>query len=162
VSKDYTPHACFRFTSASPATEDADLRAALTFNLRKEFDSLRTIDVRWLATLTMVLPGARDSWVAVLGRSQFEPGEWILIVRPPSTQSWLDRLRGRRPESNAELALTCRKLHTILAGLTGVGALRWYFEGPRSQSEAALAGPRGRATGPSALQAGTGDDPRVE
>jgi hypothetical protein len=97
---------------------------------------MQTIDVRWFPTLMMVLPGARGSTVAVLGRSQFEANEWILIVGPPPTQSWLDRLRGRRPESNAELALTCRKLHTNLAGLTGVSALRWYFEGRRSQSEA--------------------------
>jgi hypothetical protein len=97
---------------------------------------MRTLNVRWLWTLTIVLQSAGKSFSAVLGRSKFEEGEWVLIVGPPSTQGWVDRLRGRRPESYSELALTCRKLHTVLAGLTGVSETRWYFQGPRSQSEA--------------------------
>jgi hypothetical protein len=136
LSHEYTPHACFKFTSASPSTEENDLREVLQYKLRAEFDSMRTIDVGSLATLTIILQGAGKSFCAVLGRSKFEEGEWILIVGPPSTPGFVNLLRGRRSESYAELALTCMKLHKVLAGLTGVSAARWYFEGPRSQSEA--------------------------
>lgn len=49
----------------------------------------------------------------------------------------LDRLLGRKPISKVlELTLTCREIHQVLTAIPGISAIRWYFEGRKTQSVA--------------------------
>ena len=49
----------------------------------------------------------------------------------------LDRLLGRKPISKVpELTLTCREIHQVLTAIPGISAVRWYFEGRKTQSVA--------------------------
>lgn len=105
--------------------------------LRTRFDSIRVIKAGRLAPLAVELRTGIKTFSAVLGRSKYAEGEWIFIVGPLRTPGLLDRLMGRKPVSEvAELVLTCRVIHQVLTAISGITAIRWYFEDRKAQSEA--------------------------
>lgn len=70
-------------------------------------------------------------------KSKYEDAEWILLVGPLDKPTLLDRLRGRKPISDVPaLMLICREIHAMLTAISGVSAVRWYFEGFGSQTSA--------------------------
>lgn len=73
----------------------------------------------------------------LLDRSKHENDEWILLVGPSQTPGLLALLRGRKPvDYSPELVQVCGEIHTALTGISGITAVRWYFEGFHSQTAA--------------------------
>jgi hypothetical protein len=136
MSHDNTPHACFKAGSPLRETGNDELSGVLEHALRARFDSVRVIKTGPMASLTVVLQTAGKSFSMVLGRSKYEDDEWILLVGPPDGPSLLDRLRGQPLSAAPELILTCHAIHEILTELPGISAVRWYFEGLRTQTAA--------------------------
>jgi hypothetical protein len=73
----------------------------------------------------------QDSFSANVGRSKYGNDERILLIGPLDTQA----------NNSRELLLVCREIHVLLGTIGGITAIRWYFEGLRSQSKEAVATP---------------------
>jgi hypothetical protein len=59
--------------------------------------------------------------------SKFKGGVWILSVVPPLPSLWTF-LRGRKPAVYTdELQLISREIHSLLASVTGLSNIYWYF-----------------------------------
>ncbi len=137
MSHNSTPHVCFKVELPSNGNIDDEVPRLLERHVRTRFGSARVIKTGFLAPLAVELPAGEKTFSAVLGRSKYEDDEWILIVGPLEGPGLLDRLRGRRPISEVpELMRTCREIHQMLAAISGITAVRWYFEGRDTQSEA--------------------------
>ena len=128
---------CFKVELAPNGSADDEVPRLLERHLRARFDSVRVIKTGFLAALAVELRAGAKTFSAVLGRSKYEDGEWILIVGPLKAPGWMDRLVGRKPISEVpELMLTCREIHGMLTAISGITAVRWYFEGRNTQSAA--------------------------
>jgi hypothetical protein len=131
-----TPHVCFK-AEGSPDGNAEEVPRLLERQLRTRFDSVRVIKTGFLAPLAVELRTGVKIFSAVLGRSKYEQGEWVFIVGPLKTPGLLDRLMGRKPVSEVpELKLTCRVVHQVLTATPSITAIRWYFEGRKTQAEA--------------------------
>lgn len=132
-----TPHVCFKVELAPSAAAGEEVPRLLERHFRDRFESVRVIKTGFLAPLAVELRAGAKTFLAVLGKSKYGAGEWILIVGPPRGPGLLDRLLGRKPTSEVpELVLTCRQIHGMLTAIAGITAVRWYFEGRNTQSEA--------------------------
>jgi hypothetical protein len=131
-----TPHACFGIEP--PLTKvEGGLPRLLEFHLRARFKPFRLRKMWFLGTWAGVVPGERDSHGVAFGKSRYKKDDWVLVVSPPSTATLLDRVLGRRVVSDvADVMLLCRDIHALLTTIEGITAVRWYFEGPRSQTAA--------------------------
>jgi hypothetical protein len=137
LSYNNTPHVCFKVELPPRGSADDEVPRFLERHLRTRFDLARVIKTGFLAPLAVELRAGAKTFSAVLGRSKYEDGEWILIVGPLKAPGLLDRLLGRKPISEVpELMLTCREIHQMLTAISGITAVRWYFEGRNTQSAA--------------------------
>jgi hypothetical protein len=132
-----TPHACFKAELPTSGGAEDQVPRVLERHLHTRFESVRVIKAGFLALLAVELRTGPKTFLAVLGRSKYEDDEWILLVGPPKSPGLLDRLLGRKPDSEVpELIQTCRGIHTMLTTISGVTAVRWYFEGRDTPSVA--------------------------
>jgi hypothetical protein len=137
LSYNNTPHVCFKVELPPNGSADNEVPRLLERHLRTRFDSVRAIKPGFLAPLAVELRAGAKTCSAVLGRSKYEDGEWILIVGPLRSPGLLDRLLGRKPFSEVpHLMLTCREIHEMLTVISGITAVRWYFVGRNTQSAA--------------------------
>jgi hypothetical protein len=137
LSYDNTPHVCFKVELPPNGCADDEVPRLLERYLRARFDSARVIKAGFPAPLAVELRAGAKTFSAVLGRSKYEDGECILIVGPLETPGLLGRLLGRKPISEVpELMLTCQEIHEMLTAISGITAVRWYFEGRKTQSAA--------------------------
>ena len=136
MSYNSTPHVCFK-VERSLASDVEEFPRLLERQLRAQFDSVRVVRVGFLAPLAVELRTGAKTVPAVLGKSKYEADEWIFIVGPLKIPGLLDRLLGRKVNSEvSELMLTCRVIHEALTAMCGITAVRWYFEGGGTQSSA--------------------------
>jgi hypothetical protein len=137
MSHENTPHVCFRADLVPSGSVDTVLPGILERQFRAVFESVNIVSVGQLASLVVTFQTGEESFSAVLGRSKFERDEWLLLVGPPSGPGLLDRIRGHGADVGLqELMTACREIHTILTRIPGISAIRWYFEGSRTQSPA--------------------------
>ena len=129
-----TPHACFKVESASMAIADNDFPQALANQLQPRFSSVRVKKTPFKTSWAVVLQLERQSYAAVLGPSKHGNDEWILLLGPPDAS---DRIRGDESTVSQEgLIRISREVHAVLTTIRGISAVRWYFEGPRTQTAA--------------------------
>lgn len=133
-----TPHACFKVESASIARANDELPRMLAHHLHARLNSARVRKTPLLASWTIhVGLDQESSFTVILGRSKYEKDEWILLVGPSQTPGLLDLMRGRKSVGYSPgLMRICREIHAFLARVSGFTAIRWYFQGFRSQSTA--------------------------
>ena len=137
LSYNNAPHVCFKVELPLRGSTDDEVPRLLERHLHTRFDSARVIKTGFLAPLAVELRAGTKTFSAVLGRSKYEDGEWVLIVGPLKSPGLLDRLFGRKPVSEVpELILTCREIHQMLTAISGITAVRWYFVGRNTQSAA--------------------------
>jgi hypothetical protein len=137
MSHENTPHVCFRADLVPPEEVATKLAEILERQFRARFASVDVVKAARLASLVITFRTGDKSFSAVLGSSKYEDGEWLMLIGPPSTPSLLDRIRGRREDVGiTELMAGCREIHAMLIGIPGLSAIRWYFEGSRTQSAA--------------------------
>ena len=130
-----TPHVCFKANFLPATRAGDDLPRLLERDLHARFASVRIIKSRFLAPLVVVLQAGKKSYSVVLGRSKYADDEWLLLVGSPDTPKLLDRLCRRQPLfDSSELMLICREIHALLTAIPNISAVRWYFEGFRSQT----------------------------
>ena len=109
----------------------------LAHHLDARFDSFRVIKKWFVTPWAAVLQTGQKSYSMVLGKSKYEKDEWVLLVGPSETPGLFDLLRGRKPVAHSpELQQVCREIHAALTAISGITAVRWYFEGFHSQTAA--------------------------
>ena len=132
-----TPHVCFKAEFSSATRADSELPRLVERQLHTRFDSVRVIRTWFLARAGCVVQIGEKSFTVALTRSKFGDDEWILLVGPLDTPRLLDRLLRRESLFDAsKLMLICREIHTLLTAIPNITAVRWYFEGFRSQTAA--------------------------
>lgn len=137
MSHENIPHVCFRADLVPPGEVGSKLADILERQFRSRFASVDVLKAGRLASLVITFQTGNKSFSAVLGKSKYEDGEWLMLIGPPSAPGLLDRIRGHREDAGiAELMAGCREIHSMLTGISGISAIRWYFEGSRTQSAA--------------------------
>jgi hypothetical protein len=134
---DKFPHVCFKaeFPSASSAREE--MSRILESHLCVQFGAVeRGVLLRWGPRIVNLQVEQKPMSV-IWHPNRFNREEWILTVVPDLSSLW-DEFRRRKSELCTEqLKLVCRDIHGLLASVTGISDMRWYFDGfPRQGSEA--------------------------
>jgi hypothetical protein len=120
---------CFKaeFSSASSAREE--ISRILESHLRARFGAVeRGVFWRWGPRIVN-LQVERKPVSVIWHTNRFNYEEWILIVVPDLPSLW-DKFRGRKPVS--------RDIHGLLASVTGISNMMWYFDGFRRQGRKAV------------------------
>jgi hypothetical protein len=108
------------------ASAKAELSKILEQRFVDRFNSMKKVKL-WLSAPRPVLVRVKQrSFLVGLKKSRFSKDEWIVQVGPMDSP----------PGYSDELLLICREIHTLLAAKAGISAMRWYFEGFHSRSEA--------------------------
>lgn len=138
MSYSKTPHACFKVEGASIGRTDDELPRMLTNHLQTRFASARVKKMPFFGSWTVELQvGPESSFTIMLNRSKYGNDEWVLLLDPLQSRGLLDILRGHKPTgSSSGLMQACRDIHAYLTATPGITAVRWYFEGFRSQTAA--------------------------
>jgi hypothetical protein len=121
-----TPHVCFKAAFASTANSCDEISRIIERRFHVQFSPIRRIKTWFLARWAVVLQVEQKSFMVALVKSKYESDEWIMQV------SSIDSPVVCSPE----LTQICRELHAVLAAVPSISAIRWYFEGFRSQSTA--------------------------
>jgi hypothetical protein len=98
--------------------------------------------------LIEVQVGQVPKFSVMLRRSRYGNDEWILKIGPWRFWGLLKFVLGHNLTGfSPERMQLCREIHAMLTSTPGITAVRWYFEGVRSQS-AAVATPDELPWGP--------------
>jgi hypothetical protein len=136
MSHENTPRACFK-AAVQADGRPGDPLPMIDQRLRDQFDFVRVKQPLWLTPRFFVLGSGAQSVSAVVGQSKYAPGEWVLVVGPGGKRGLLDRLLSTDLSVSAsELKHTCSRIHRALTAIPQLSAIRWYFEGTRTQSAA--------------------------
>lgn len=133
-----TPHACFKVEIAAIAIADDNFPQALANQLQPRFSSVRVVKTPFKSSWMIALQLERESYAAVLGPSKFGNEEWIFLIGPPDAPGPSDRIHGEESSAsqNDGLIRVCKEVHSVLMTTRGISAVRWYFQGPHTQSAA--------------------------
>jgi hypothetical protein len=132
-----TPHVCFKIDRASNYGGSDVLPQALALQLRTRIESIQLKKTPLFGSSTIVMTAGQESFTAVMDRSKYGNDEWVLLIAPSSGPRLMSMLRPRKPHAvSSNLVQVCRLIHSSLGEIPGVTAVRWYFEGFRSQSAA--------------------------
>lgn len=138
MSYSKTPHACFTVDSASIGRTDDELPRMLTNYLQARFASAQVKKMPLFGSWAVELQvGPESSFSVMLNRSKYGHDDWVLLIGALQSAGLSGASRGRTPTaSSSELVRVCRDIHAYLAATPGISAVRWYFEGFRSQTAA--------------------------
>lgn len=137
MDKSKIPHVCFKVAYTSEGDLGDELSRRLESHLLPLFNSVEIIKRRIFPVWAINLSINKKSFTLCLTRSRYENGEWVLLVGPLDTPILSCRLgRPTQITSVPELKLISQNIHSLLATITGISAIRWYFEGGQVQSRA--------------------------
>ena len=114
-----------------------ELLSVLERDLSARFDSVRVIERRFcLRVRTISLKAGEKSFLVSFIRNRFDNDEWVLGV--DQIYDILVRcFMGRKVNAkSSELRMISHDIHILLASTIGISAIRWYFEGQRTQRSA--------------------------
>ena len=137
MNKKRSPHACFKVAPDSKINDGDELMSVLERDLSARFDSVRVIERRFLLRVrTISLKAGRKSFLVSLVRNRFDNDEWVLGV-DQTYESLVGYFMDRKLNAkSSELRMICHDIHVLLASAPGISAIRWYFEGRRTQGSA--------------------------
>jgi hypothetical protein len=119
-----TPHMCFKAKFPPKENGSKQISQAIERRFQVQFTVGRTIRAWFSVRYAVSLRVGQKSFLVLLVKSKYDSDEWIIQVTPNDTPA------GYSPE----LLQICREIHTLLAAEASISAIRWYFEGFRSQS----------------------------
>lgn len=131
------PHVCFKVTSAAVEGFGDELLRVLEKHLSTQFNLVKVINGRLFPVWNIVIKENNQSFTTCFFRNRHTNGEWILLVRPLDAATLWSRLcRREQSPCTSELKLVSQNIHAVLITISGVGAIRWYFEDRLMQSRA--------------------------
>ena len=137
MDKNKIPHVCFKVAFTSEGNLGDELSRILEEHLSLQFDSVEVMKKRVLPVWAIALKVNQIVFTLCFTRSRYENGEWILFVRALDAPTLLGRLhRFEQTTCTSELMLISQNIHSMLVGISGISAIRWYFEDKRVQSQA--------------------------
>jgi hypothetical protein len=117
-------HVCFKAEFPPQKKAKKELFKIFETHLHAHANALRTkkwmkLWARWGAVLDM----GDNSFTVILGRSQWDPDEWLALIAPNNVSSDISYLKS-----------ICREIHAFLTQTTGISDIRWYFQRGQHQS----------------------------
>ena len=137
MNKKRSPRACFKVAPDSKMNDGDELLSVLERDLSARFDSVRVIKRRFfLRVRTISLQAGEKSFLVSFIRNRFDNNEWVLgvdQVYESLVRCFMDR---KLNAQSSELRMISHDIHVLLASTPGFSAIRWYFEGRRTQRSA--------------------------
>jgi hypothetical protein len=119
-----TPHMCFKAKFPPNVNGSKQISQAIERRFQVQFNSGRTIKTWFLVRHAISVRVGQKSFLVNVVKSNYDSEEWIIQVTPNDTPV------GYSPE----LLQICGEIHALFAADATNSAIRWYFEGFRSQS----------------------------
>lgn len=131
-----TPHVCFSADSSSLADRDKSFPLLVKRQFASRFGSVRMNKMWFSGPWGFTMKLGEKLLAGLLRRSKYTDGVWVVIIAPPRAATLIDRLLRRKSRDNVQDVMSyCREIHASVTAISGVSAIRWYFEGSQSHKQ---------------------------